>query len=307
MRLFVVRAEHSTRSLGHRCRRCAPCPDMQHDARFHHAVLLLSVGAALARATAGVASVSGRRNAVLLYVPTHVNQPASHVQEYCDCLFAHSPFQQGERSPFDVLLTVSGGDSDGRLTSLHTLLANCTAHLRPSPRVFVEFVKLATDDYAFGAKDEERSNDWVGGPNSAFYDACLDGHIYQTYVQHYDFVQQLETDVCALRAGWLGDLLQPLLDDKLLLVSGSTVQGDCAYDPRYDSCEPLKIAWQDAAFMLDHVNGNAMYRICDDLRDALDASRTEFANSQPFDLSLYWTLVDMDMQVNVGSVCVCAR
>ena len=59
--------------------------------------------------------------------------------------------------------------------------------------------------------DKARTNSkWVGGPNEVFYRALFrEGDVFKAHIgcRGYDFVQQLETDVCPIRDGWLDALV----------------------------------------------------------------------------------------------------
>lgn len=239
---------------------------------------------------------------LLVYIPFHVSEPESHITDMIDCTFRLQPWRDRPTHEFDVLLAISGLASAGNEQQLKRLLADATAGILPRPRVFVEFVPLKSDRYVQDVENEQKDADWVGGPNTAFYDAFLDGHIFHKYVQHYSLVQQLETDVCALKAGWLDDLVAPAAN-KDVLISGATIKGDCIYVRSHDRCESND---DSPDHMKNHVNGNALYRVGADLTAVLAQAKAAFGNSEPFDLAVYWSIQAMGIEVRKeGRVCVC--
>lgn len=236
---------------------------------------------------------------LLLYIPFHVSEPSSHITDMIDCTFRLQPWRDQPTHAFDVLLAISGLASAGNEQQLQRLLEDATAGILPRPRVFVEFVPLKSDRYVQDIDDQHKDADWVGGPNTAFYDAFLDGHIFHKYVQHYSLVQQLETDVCALKAGWLDDLVAPAAN-KAVLISGSTIKVDCIYVRAHDRCEI-----NDDEHMRRHVNGNALYRVGADLTAVLTNAKAAFSNAEPFDLAIFWAVQAMGIEVRIeGRVCV---
>ena len=119
---------------------------------------------------------------------------------------------------FDILLVVSGPsdasqNATERFDVMRTMLEAATDHLLPSPpRVFLDYKTVGVDRYNLNLAEEDKDSEWVSGPNSVFYDAFAEGgEIYEKYTRFYELVQQLETDVCALRGGWLLELLRPML------------------------------------------------------------------------------------------------
>ena len=89
-------------------------------------------------------------------------------------------------------------------------------------------------DMAGGAKSS------YAGPNAAFFANYLDGEAYERHVRHYTFVQQLETDCCAMAHGWLDALLAPMLDRRQVLVAGARLNVSCLHedDAKRDTCTP---------------------------------------------------------------------
>jgi len=237
---------------------------------------------------------------LLVYIPFHVSEPASHIADLCECTFRRQPWRGRASLVFDVLLAISGLKSAGNEAALKTMLEDAVAHIVPRPRVFVDFVQLQSDRYIHDVDDVHKDDTWVSGPNTAFYDAFLDGHIFSKYVRHYGLVQQLETDVCALADGWLDDLTQPA-DDGSVLISGATIRGDCIYIKMHDRCESS----QDLGdHMRHHVNGNALYHISPDLATVLSQAKAAFHNSEPFDLAIYWAMKARGMQVRIWVVVI---
>ena len=232
---------------------------------------------------------------LLIYIPFHVSEPPSHIAELCNCTLGVKPWRHRATLPFDILLSISGRLSNGNEQRLKTMLEDATAYINPRPRVFVEFSPLQSDRYIQDIAEEQKDDDWVSGPNTAFYDALLDGRIYQQYTKHYAFVQQMETDVCALKTGWLDELVAPMLDpSKHVLVSGASIKGDCLYYKGFDYCNPVK---NIDSHMLKHVNGNALYRMGNELANVLLQARSMFQNSEPFDLAIYWAMTSMGLKV----------
>lgn len=243
--------------------------------------------------TAPPSEITAAPRPLLLYIPFHVSEPASHIADLCDCTFRRQPWRGRAAHAFDVLLSISGLTSAGNEAALKAMLEDAVAHIVPRPRVFVEFVQLRSDRYVLDVDESQKDDSWVSGPNTAFYDAFLDGHIFHKFVRHYRLVQQLETDVCALTDGWLDDLTKPA-DNGNVLISGATIRGDCIYIKKHDRCESS----QDLEdHMRHHVNGNALYRISPDLATVLSQAKTAFHNSEPFDLAIYWVMKAKDMQV----------
>lgn len=229
---------------------------------------------------------------LLIYIPFHVSEPSSHIEDLCDCTFRQQPWHEHGSMPFDILLSISGRASSGNENELQNKLDDAVSYISPRPRVFVEFVKLKSDRYVHDVDDEHKNDDWVGGPNTAFYDAMLDGHIFRKFVSHYKLVQQVETDVCALKKGWLDDLIKPA-NNGSVLISGATVKGDCIYVKKYDHCDMMQDTEDQ---MQNHVNGNALYRVGPELTSVLAQAKATFGNSEPFDLAIYWVMKARQMQ-----------
>ena len=235
---------------------------------------------------------------LLIYIPFHVTELEDHVAEFCDCTLKWQPWHAGsEPTPFDVLLSISGPASAGHEVKLKAMLESAVAHVRPRPRVFVDFIPLTSDRYVQDVGAAEKDADWVSGPNTAFYDAMLDGRVYHRFVKHYRFVQQMETDVCALRDGWLDVLLAPMLVDDDLVVSGATIRSDCVYYKAWDRCDSVRVVISHSPHMYLHVNGNALYRVGAELASLLSQARLLFKNTEPFDLAMYWAAKALDMEV----------
>jgi len=273
---------------------------------------------------------------LLLYIPMHVSEPLEHLQELCDCTLSKDPWVAGsgreqsvERDinplAFDILLVVSGPSDASRNATepfgvMRLMLEAATENLLPSaPRIFTDFKAVSVDRYNLNLAEEDKDAEWVSGPNSVFYDAFAEGgEIYEKYVRFYALVLQLETDVCALRGGWLSSLLRPMFfweggesesslssslsspsrspsspspssssSSNLIIVSGSTIKSSCSYVVKYDECQPFEV---DATHMTEHVNGNAMYRMGDMLQQVLKSAREQFGNAEPFDLAIHHVL-----------------
>lgn len=250
--------------------------------------MLLRTALLTALALATTARHSAPR--LLLYTPLHVSEPTGAVRDFVACLFGKRPSLRGLK--FDVLVAVSGAQPDGRQEELKRILVDASG----SANVAVSFTQLKDDTYALSLSNDHRKGEqWVSGPNDAFYGAMLSGPVYDTYVRHYDLVQQLETDVCAMADGWLDVLVEPMLRDARLLISGARTACDCVYDAIHDVCEPIS---KQGDHMLAHVNGNAVYRVGTDLKNVLTKARNKYGNTEPFDLALYWTMKEAGMLVS---------
>lgn len=227
---------------------------------------------------------------ILLYTPLHVSEPTDAVRAFAACLFGKRPSLRGLQ--FDVLVSVSGAHPDGRDAEVKEIIANA-AH---TSNVAVTFTALEDDTYALALSNDHRKDaEWVSGPNAAFYGALLSGPVYDAHTRHYDLVQQLETDVCAMADGWLDVLVEPMLRDVSILVSGARTACDCVYDAIHDACEPMS---KYGDHMLGHVNGNALYRVGKELSNVLTKAQAKFDNTEPFDLAVYWTLKEAGMLVS---------
>ena len=267
----------------------------------------------------------------------HVSEPLEHLQELCDRTLSKDPWVPGSSSmqkddidinpfAFDILLVVSGPSEASRNATerfdvIRSMIEEATESLIPSPpRVFLDFKAVSVDRYNLNLAEEDKDAEWVSGPNSVFYDAFAEGgEIYEKYVRFYALVQQLETDVCALRGGWLSSLLRPMLmveggesesesessslalpsssssssspsssnPSNLIIISGSTIKSACSYVVKYDECQTFE---PDASYMIEHVNGNAVYRTGDILQQVLKSAREQFGNAEPFDLAIHHVL-----------------
>ena len=274
---------------------------------------------------------------LLLYIPMHVSEPLEHLQELCDRTLSKEPWVVGSGSKqkdekdinlaFDILLVVSGPsdasqNATERFDAMRAMLESTTASVLPSPpRIFLDYKAVGVDKYNLNLAEKDKDAEWVSGPNSVFYDAFAEGgEIYEKYVRFYALVQQLETDVCALRGGWLSALLRPILlldegggesesslspslsspspsssspshssssSSNVIIISGSTIKSSCSYVVKYDECQPFE---PDASYMTEHVNGNAVYRMGKTLQLVLKSAREQFANAEPFDLAIHHVL-----------------
>ena len=291
------------------CLSCAPTCSVAQGDNTHYSINSVHSGRTGAVATAPhqpqpfvlstdptPSEITASPRPLLIYIPFHVSEPTSHIGELCDCTFRLQPWRGRASMPFDVLLAISGRESAGNEAELQGILADAVANISPRPRVFVEFVQLKYDRYVHDVDADEKTNDWVGGPNTAFYDALLDGHIFHKFVSHYKLVQQLETDVCALKNGWLDDLVKPAANETVL-ISGATVKGDCVYIKKHDNCEVVYEP-DDADQMHNHINGNALYRVGPDLASVLKLAKATYSNSEPFDMAIYWVMKARSMKAS---------
>jgi hypothetical protein len=256
----------------------------------------------------------------------HSSEPASHLADLAACALssAVAPSVKGER--FDVLLAISGAHPV-RSDALGRVLRAAVAGLPPPiPRVEVTTVTLARDAYDRAAA-QRGDTSWVSGPNSAFYDALLDGHIRKHHVAGYDYVQQLETDVCGARRGWLDTILAAARARPHALVVGATLAGDCVWIEAHGECERVGGGGPgNDGVLRSHVNGNALYRVnvtttptvlaADDLGLLLSLARSALGDGEPFDLALWraaaavgWAgrVTGVPASVNVGAPVDAAR
>jgi hypothetical protein len=116
--------------------------------------------------------------------------------------------------------------------------------------------------------------------------------LHARHIAPYTFVQVLETDCCALKAGWLDVLLAPMLADPGVLMSGSRTRASC-----YSSGDASACKTRVAAHLRLHVNGNAMYRTGRALRAIIRAARDEMLDVAPFDLAMYFVRKDNQSHV----------
>jgi len=250
---------------------------------------------------------------LLLWLPVHASEPDTNVRDAAHCLFRRLPSLSGQR--FDVVVTLAGDEktmgADGlllaRVASLEYIIKDNTRHLSPPPRVTVLLVTLSADAYDIDEGRGRRSS--FAGPNELFYrsmiqdegqpDRGLQGGIgkvnrpsassdsFSTLVAGYAFVQVVETDCCATANGWLDALLQPMLDNPALLVSGSRGRGACWTGAEFGGCMPMFDAATPHAHLRDHINGNAMYRVGPDLTHLVTSARDTYGSTVPFDVALY--------------------
>jgi len=106
---------------------------------------------------------------------------------------------------------------------------------------------------------------------------------------HYTFALFLESDVCALRAGWLDVALAPLLHKAAFLISGSRAKVACVANPAAPGqpCASTPgAAWPRHA--RHHINGGAAaYRLSPDLTSLLAAARDQFEGTVPYDVAAW--------------------
>ena len=142
--------------------------------------------------------------------------------------------------------------------------------------------------------DKARTNSkWVGGPNEVFYRALFrEGDVFKAHIgcRGYDFVQQLETDVCPIRDGWLDALVAEAETalDTAAAISGARVESDLVCSARKDDGDECTAAADHPDYIRQHVNGNALYHMGDRLQGLL-AGALELYHDWPFDLAAYLT------------------
>ena len=196
------------------------------------------------------------RPRTLVFIPVHTSEPPSALASFASCTFRYDPSVAGDG--FDVLVAFSGEEvwvDEARVAHARDVLAAATAHLPHRPALHAAYVRLSDGSYT---KDGEGVKPSFAGPNTVFYSALLaDGapgvpvggppapgsgvvpdpgppkpspqspspaSLYTHYTAAYAFLLQLETDVCALRAGWLDTALAPLLAKPHVLVAGSRLK-----------------------------------------------------------------------------------
>ena len=240
---------------------------------------------------------------ILLYVPVHLSESIDGLREFAECTFRHAPTQQPDTNGFDMLVLLNGGTPDPQFArSLEQLFVHALAPHKPAANeLLIHFIKTQDDTYEKGSTTQ-RSTNWVQGPNGVFYGTFASGEVYNTHSSRYKFVQQFETDVCTLRPGWLDALVAPLRANASVVVSGSSIKGDCAYKPQFQSCEP---ADSQPEFIQHHLNGNAMYRIGPELARIMNHSRVAH-EKWPFDLAMYRTREDLGLQARSWGFIACA-
>ena len=128
-------------------------------------------------------------------------------------------------------------------------------------------------------------------PNAA---ACLS----PADTRRYDFVQQLETDCCALAPGWLEKALEPLLELPEVAVSGGVLPpGGFVFNSQTGGVDPVS---SKPLWVQKHVNGNAMYRVGGQLQQLLEHSIAHHT-SWPFDLALWRSVRDLKLEERLHS------
>ena len=249
---------------------------------------------------------------LLLWLPVHASEPDGHVHAVADCLFQRWPRPSLNGQGFDVVVTLAGDGkgmgADGlsaRAASMQSIIQASIRHLSPPPRVAALPITLAADAYDVDEGRGPRSS--FAGPNELFYGAMANAgegagsegagnttthsspasSSLSALLARYAFVQVVETDCCATADGWLDALLQPMLDDPALLISGSRGRGACWTGAEYGGCTPLVDAATPHAHLRDHINGNAMYRVGPDLRRLVTFARDRYGSTVPFDVALH--------------------
>ena len=257
--------------------------------------------------------------ATLLYIPVHTSESEAHLDALIECALAPRVAPSTVGAAFDLLLVVSGGDAAAAAAAAArggAKLRAAAARL-PEPRPRVR-AKAAPGGGAYDRAAAGVSADWVKGPNEAFYSVMIGGGegkdgLHERIVSRYHFVQQLETDVCAGRPGWLDALLNAAAASPRALVVGARLAGDCVWIAADRTCRHLGPG--DAA-LARHINGNALFRASPDLASLLGAARSLFGNAEPFDLALWQTaaalgaedrLVATPLAVNCGALVDAAR
>jgi hypothetical protein len=261
------------------------------------------------------------RPRVLMWIPVHVSEPTSNLEALVACTFKrHAPSLAGEA--FDVLITLAGSASDGREADLARIVEGGVDSLSsPPPTVRTDFVRVDVVEDGYDRDQSKGARSSYVGPNAVFYSVMigvesgketdragdhrdggtpaspLDGlprapsprsthlpSIHHRKIAPYAFVQVMETDCCALKAGWLDTLLEPMLHNPALLLSGSRPKATC-FSPVEHGGTGCRVSLPGGA--REHINGNAMYRVGPGmqalLRDAKDLSTHEI----PFDLAMY--------------------
>ena len=242
---------------------------------------------------------------VLLWLPVHASESDDHVHAAVNCLFRRwTP--SASREGFDVLMTLAGdekADAVGmaeRAASLQSIITDGVQHLSPPARVTAFSIILAADAYDVDEARGRRSS--FAGPNELFYRATIqdegepEGVTSTTnlpsgslpaLIARYAFVQIMETDCCATADGWLNVLLQPMLDDPALLISGSRGRGACWTGAEYGGCKLIVDPAIPHAHLRDHINGNAMYRVGRELTQLITSARDIYGSTVPFDVAIH--------------------
>ena len=278
------------------------------------ALLVLSAAEAIA-AAAGPATDLPRDASptALIWLPVHASEPDEHVRAAADCLFRRwTPSLSGHG--FDVVVTLAGSEEKVdelpvRALSLQAIIKDCTRHLSVRPRVISLPVTLTADAYDVDEARGGRSS--FAGPNELFYAAMIHetggGELdaepeagdrpipllsvsatsLSALITRYAYVQVVETDCCATADGWLDTLLQPMLADSAILISGSRGRGACWTGAENGGCKPMVNAKTPHAHLRDHINGNAMYRVGADLTELVTSARDRYGSTVPFDVALH--------------------
>ena len=238
------------------------------------------------------------RQPVLFYVPFYVSEATERLDEFAECL---CKYDIGKHVPgFDVLIALNGPESINNEADIQKQVSSKLHNCGKPVDVFVEFVTLENDNYEKGST-KQRSTDWVSGPNTVFYGAMYNGTVFEQYTRHYQYIFQLESDVCFLRDGWLDTLLEPMLKNEKLIVVGTTIKGDCVHNPKFNVCEP---ATAHPVFIQQHINGNALYRIGPGLAGLLKHARTVF-DKWPFDLAMFLSAQQLESLVRAQRFRAC--
>ena len=244
---------------------------------------------------------------VLLWLPVHAYEPDDHAHDAVDCLFRRwAPSLVGQA--FDVVVTLAAGDGGGdeaaglqaRAASLEAVVSNGVQHLlSPRPHITALPIILSTDTY--DVDEVHGANSSFAGPNELFYRAMIpqegvasvttapasSAPFLSTLIARYDLVQVVESDCCAAADGWLDALLQPMLDDPTLLISGSRGRGACWTGTENGGCKVMINDARPFAHLRDHINGNAMYRVGEELVQLVTSARDLYGSSVPFDVALH--------------------
>ena len=250
--------------------------------------------------------------ALLLWLPVHASEPDGHVHAVADCLFQRWPWPSLRGRGFDIVVTLAGDEKDvgadglsERAAWMQSIIRASTRHLSPPPRVAALPITLAADAYDVDEARGRRSS--FAGPNELFYRAMANAGegagsegtgnttthsspastSLSTLIAQYAFVQVIESDCCATADGWLDALLQPMLANPALLISGSRGRGACWTGAENGGCTPMVDAATPHAHLRDHINGNAMYRVGPDLRRLAIFARDRYGSTVPFDVALH--------------------
>lgn len=137
------------------------------------------------------------------------------------------------------------------------------------------------------------SSKWVAGPNELFYRVMSrDGDVYLKFIEpgKYRFVQQLETDVCPIRDGWLEALIADAKAASLTasVISGARVESVLLCSAKKDGGDECTPSSAHPEYIRQHINGNALYRMDDRLQDLLDMASERY-RPWPFDVAAYLT------------------